>query len=593
MLILQNVATESIAAQGAILGYNGLVVVGGETVMGILNATGGITTKALTATSATVSGSVSTSNINSTTATLTSATIPTLVSTTGTITNLSATTITAANETLSGSLTASTVNTTTLNTSGTSYLNNIVMSGNMSGTNAFFQNIAGESIAAQGAILGYNGLVVVGGETVMGVLNATGGITTKALTATSATVSGSVSTSNINSTTATLTSATIPTLVSTTGSITNLSSTTITAANETLSGSLTASTVNTTTLNTSGTSYLNNIVMSGNMSGSNVFFQNVASEHIAAQGAILGYDGLVVIGGETIMGLLNATGGLTTTSFASTSATVSGSVSASNVNSTTATLTSATIPTLVSTTGSITNLSSTTITAANETLSGSLTASTVNTTTLNTSGTSYLNEVIVSGNMSGSNVFFQNSAIESIAAQGAIIGYDGLMVVGGETVIGLLNATGGITTTSLSTNSIVSNSVSSSSVSSTTANITILNANKLIGSSSTPTVSFTGSTGAYDLSVIGNDIAGKVLFKLDQNFTDGVLFNIDFATPYTNIPVVVYSPARPDSSYINYNSLIFVITSTTGFQLIVDDSLPLALGGNLLDIVFNYHVIGK
>ena len=121
-----------------------------------------------------------------------------------------------------------------------------------------------------------------------------------------------------------------------------------------------------------------------------------------------------------------------------------------------------------------------------------------------------------------------------------------------------------------------------------------LSAYKIIGNSATPTVSFTGSTGAYDLTVVGNDTAGKIIFKLDENFTDGVLFNLDFSTPYTNIPVVTFSSARPDTAYINYSGLLFVITSTTGFQLIVDGSAPLTLPpGGLLDVVFNYQVIGK
>ena len=52
--------------------------------------------------------------------------------------------------------------------------------------------------------------------------------------------------------------------------------------------------------------------------------------------------------------------------------------------------------------------------------------------------------------MSGANAFLQNAATENLASQGAIFGFSGLTVVGDTTLIGSLNATGGLSTTTIS-----------------------------------------------------------------------------------------------------------------------------------------------
>jgi hypothetical protein len=68
----------------------------------------------------------------------------------------------------------------------------ITFSGNMSGANAYLQNLAAENFASQGAIIGFGGLTVVGPTNLISPLNATGGLTTTSATITDLIVSGNV-----------------------------------------------------------------------------------------------------------------------------------------------------------------------------------------------------------------------------------------------------------------------------------------------------------------------------------------------------------------------------------------------------------------
>jgi len=302
-------------------------------------------------------------------------------------------------------------------------------------------------------------------------------------------------------------------------------------------------------------------------------------------GDIIGKSGLKVAGNASVTGTLNVVGATTLSSATISSATIS-SLSATSLN--------------VSTTGTLSSL----------VVSGASTLNSTSSTSLNVSTTGTIEHLVVNGNTTVQNIDGQNLSVENAAIGGLIIGYgspsyDALQVICNTVMTGALTVHGYDILDP--TNPIglfvedgkgleVSGDINGLSGLNITGDSTLstVSVTKLIGSGSSPIVSFTGSTGAYDLSVIGNDTAGKVIFSLDENFTDGVLFNLDFAEAYTEIPVVIFSPARPDSSYINFTSLVFVITSKTGFQLIVDSSVPLSVPpGGLLDVVWNYHVIGK
>jgi hypothetical protein len=62
----------------------------------------------------------------------------------------------------------------------------------MSGANAYFLNLAGENLAAQGAILGFSGLTVVGSTNLIGALYATGGINSQGVTTTNLNVNNNL-----------------------------------------------------------------------------------------------------------------------------------------------------------------------------------------------------------------------------------------------------------------------------------------------------------------------------------------------------------------------------------------------------------------
>ncbi len=68
------------------------------------------------------------------------------------------------------------------------------------------------------------------------------------------------------------------------------------------------------------------ITFSGNMSGANAYLQNLAAENFASQGAIIGFDGLTVVGPTNLISVLNATGGLTTTNATVNNLVITGSI---------------------------------------------------------------------------------------------------------------------------------------------------------------------------------------------------------------------------------------------------------------------------
>ena len=62
------------------------------------------------------------------------------------------------------------------------------------------------------------------------------------------------------------------------------------------------------------------------MSGANAYLQNLAAENFASQGAIIGFDGLTVVGPTNLISPLNATGGLTTTNATINNLVITGSI---------------------------------------------------------------------------------------------------------------------------------------------------------------------------------------------------------------------------------------------------------------------------
>ena len=406
--------------------------------------------------------------------------------TTGTFTSLTSTSLTSTNASIT-TLTAPTINSTTINAqsvsskdiTSTGTLNAAsIVSGNMSGANAYFVNLAAESSAFQGTTVGFNGLTVVGNAVLLQNLYATGYsgagyfnelhvstgslyigdnviltapdnrnlsvnsglLVNNGIVASSGTIGnlsvGSISISSFVVPTGTITNltstnATIANLFSTTGSITSLSSQSISSKDMTSTGTINA----------------NNVSVSGNMSGANAYFINLASEQLAAQGATLGFNGLTSVGNASFLQDVNIIG---TTG-------VDGRLIASNIAVTTLTGTNVYAQNLVAlggsltmTTGTFTSLTSTSLISTSASIT-TLTAPTINSTTINAqsvsskdiTSTGTLNAAsIVSGNMSGANAYFVNLAAESSAFQGTTVGFNGLSVVGNAVLLQNLYATG-------------------------------------------------------------------------------------------------------------------------------------------------------
>ncbi len=281
------------------------------------------------------------------------------------------------------------------------------------------------------------------------------------MSSTTATI-GTANITTIPSTT--ITSLIAPSLSSTTGTIANLTSTnaSLTTANIT---NLSAS--NETV---SGTSNLTTVNISGNMSGANAYLQNTATQNLAAQGAQFGFNGLLVVGDTTLIGALQATGGLSAPSANITTETVGTSsitsLTASSLSSTTGTITNLSSTTATIGTANITTIPSTTITSLTApSLSSTtgtitnLTSTNLRATTATVSGTTYLNDTISSGNMSGANGYFLNLAGENLACQSANVGFSGLSVVGTSSLIGALYATGGINSQGITTTTLTSGNI--------------------------------------------------------------------------------------------------------------------------------------
>jgi hypothetical protein len=553
-----------------------------------------------------------------------------------------------------------------LTVTGTSYLNDTISSGNMSGANAYFVNLAGENLAAQGASIGFNGLTVVGGTTLIGSLQATGGLSAPTATINNLIVTGSITlptgasagpqgpqgligvqgsqytgpftqltvsgASSLNTVTVsgymTGTSGFFSSLKVTdlvvggetggslyinTGVVSNL-----TVMNQIITGNLTLATgatigsvgdtlftdaslnvanvftvnayngdvistgtfiaatgifsnLTSTTTTVTGTSYLNNVVASGNMSGANAYFQNLAGQNLAAQGATLGFSGLSVVGGTTLIGSLNATGGITTTT-----------LTAASANLASLTVPSLSVTSILATSGTITNLTSTNLSSTNST-----------STTSTVTGTSYLNNVVASGNMSGANAYFVNLAGENIASQGTQVGFNGLLVVGETTLIGSLNATGGLTTTTLSatsetvgTSTITSltattatiNTLSAPVLSSTTGSITNLTStNATLTSATIPTLSSTTATINTLTAPILSSTTGSIT-NLSSSVLTATNATIASATiPNLNVTNLVVGSETGGSLYINTG----VVSNLTVMNQIITGQLTLATGATI------------
>ena len=118
---------------------------------------------------------------------------------------------------------------------------------------------------------------------------------------------------------------------------------------------------------------------------------------------------------------------------------------------------------------------------------------------------------------------------------------------------------------------------------------------KLIGNSTTPTLTLGGSsivgTGATS-SIIGNDMAGEITLTTGTGIsTTGTVLTLTFSSAYANAPFVTLTAAS--ESMVNGGnptiSRIFVNETTTTFQVILSTHNL----SSSTEYKFNYHVIGR
>lgn len=530
---------------------------------------------------------------------------------------------------------------TTVSVSGLTTLTDVLVTGNMTGTNAYIANLSSTNLASQGATLGFSGLTVVGGTTLIGTLNATGGITTTTFTGTNVSATNAtISNASITS----LTSSTIATSSLTGGSanITYLSATTFTGTN------IYTTTFNATNLSASvftGTdNYLTNAVISTltgtNIYGTNAVISTLTGTTIYGTDATIDFLSVASLTGPTIYTTdinaissslnIGTTSGTDTinigTGLGSTTINLGGVGDTVNiagdlvyVNSTVTEITnpyfiineggsnivntglviSRTGP-LGATTGAYFLVNSTSdgwvaqagsgpvihldqdvgtgaspsfntvylntlnVTNANIT---TLTGTTIYTSDLNATGTANLNNVLLSGNMTGSNAYIANLSSVNLASQGATLGFSGLTVVGGTTLIGTLNATGGITTTTFT----------GTNVNATNGSITNLSSTSISTSSLTAST-FTGTTAQITNLTVGNYAFPTTIGANGLVLTsDGT--NLIFSTGTSGVPIygtdtqMLFNAAgqTTGSSNVTYNytSNELSVSATGIFQTIV------------------------
>jgi hypothetical protein len=132
--------------------------------------------------------------------------------------------------------------------------------------------------------------------------------------------------------------------------------------------------------------------------------------------------------------------------------------------------------------------------------------------------------------MSGANIYFQNTASENLASQGAIFGFDGLTVVGETTLIGSLNATGGITSTTLTANNIISSNMTGGSgyfnslnlsYSSSTGSAGTVTSNTSRGKIMIPSGS-TSATVTNNLVTVNSSVFSSITPRLAGEFIEGI-----------------------------------------------------------------------
>ena len=244
---------------------------------------------------------------------------------TGTLSGISLTGTTVLQNATVQTLTGTTANFTTSNV-GTQNATTLNVSGNMSGANAYLQNLAvNNGIASSSATIGYNGLTVVGlngtqslktlaGDTVIGTnmpsnllvsgnvvatgsISAAGNLTAGGnLTVGGTTTLGTLSLTNVTATNVTATNAT-----ATNATIGNLTATTETV------GVLTGTVANIATSNV-GTETVQILNVKNYASGANASWENMAinSGFSCAGPAVIGYNGMQVIGlnGTTSLNVL-------------------------------------------------------------------------------------------------------------------------------------------------------------------------------------------------------------------------------------------------------------------------------------------------
>jgi hypothetical protein len=208
---------------------------------------------------------------------------------------------------------------------------------------------------------------------------------------------------------------------------------------------------------------ISTLSLNGNMSGSNSYFVNSASENLASQGAVIGFNGFGVIGTSNFTGPVNAYDGLITNALTvgdydfptnyGPALTVLTSDGAGNLFFT-GPFTSTGATGVAGPTGSVGPTGAIGPTGTVSAVGDVYTVA-FNNFGIETGSTAFtfdptINTLSLAGNMSGSNLYFVNAATENFASQGAVIGLNGFGVVGTSSFTGPVNAYDGITTNSIS-----------------------------------------------------------------------------------------------------------------------------------------------
>jgi hypothetical protein len=388
-------------------------------------------------------------------------------------------------------------------------INTLNLTGNMSGANAYLQNLAVNNGLAVGgtATFGYNGVQIIGssGQKSLNILS--GDVIVGSNAASNLAVSGNVSTTGSVSVGSNLTVAgttTLGTLALTNVTVTNATATNatitnLTATNETVA-SLTGTVANIATLNAT-TENVATINVTSSASGANAYWQNESINGGLAVGGLLtvGYNGMQVIGlnGTTSLNVLS--GDIIFGSDLASNVRISGNlqvtgtstlptVSSTTVNATTVNATNATVTNATATNATITNATITNATATNATVS-SLTGTTAAITTLRAT-TATAATLNVTSSASGANSYWDNQAINAGLAVGGklTVGYSGMQVVGANGTTSVqVNAGNVLIGSSLPSNVSVSGNVQA------TGSATIGGALNVTGLSTVSSVNASGS----------------------------------------------------------------------------------------------------